>query len=72
MTFPYQTPVSGGAFEHRAMECPEHGVGPFARPYGSTVAYQCVACLLEIAKMLEAGSARGPDKSNIKYVDSAE
>jgi hypothetical protein len=54
MSFDYSVPCAGGVFEHRGQDCPEHGDNVVhARPHKSVVAFQCVRCLLECAKLLD-------------------
>lgn len=46
-TFKYVEPAVPGSWDHRSGDCEPHGLNvAFARPKGSSVRFECVACLL--------------------------
>lgn len=48
-----------GEWDHKALDCDAHGLNiPFARPKGSVVPHECVACLLEVAEIVRRQSEK--------------
>ena len=49
----YEQPHAGGSWDHKSLDCATHGDNvPHARPHKSSVAYQCVQCMLTAACIL--------------------
>lgn len=59
----YEVPVAGGTWEHRGLDCKQHGDNvPHAKPYKSAQPFLCVQCMLNYTRRLAAKQLRDQQK----------